>query len=129
MSNIASMQMEKAYDFDFKVAADALKVTVTGVSQNDATVAEGTKLVPGEAKVSLAWNNGTDKAKTLYVITAGYAENGMLESVTYTPVEAPADGQDKTEDVTVTVPEADRTTFMIWDGFMSMNPLADTLNF
>jgi len=128
LSNIASMQMEKAYDFNFTVAKDNLKVRFTGVTQNGVAAADGAKLTAGEAKVGIAFNNGTDTDTTLYVISANYEESGQLKSVSCTPVSAAADNQDKTEEITVTV-EGSTTAFMIWDGFSTMNPLADTLKF
>lgn len=128
LSNIASMQMDKEYDFNFIVARDAMKIRIAQVSQNDAVVAAPAKLTEGEAKVTVAFNNGTGTDTTLYLIVANYDEDGKLISADYKPVAAVSDNQDKTEEITVAV-EGYTTTFMIWDGFTTMNPMADTLEF
>ena len=128
ISNIASMQMEKAYDFNFTVARNYLIANFVGVTQNGIMVENGTKLTTGEAKVSIAYSNGTGLDSTFYVITANYEEGGQLKSVDYTPVPSVADMQDKTEEIPVNI-EGHTTKFMIWDGFNTMNPLADSLEY
>ena len=131
IKNIGEVEMLQSYAFDFTVKA-GIYADLIDVTIGDNTVTTATEMVAGSnATINIQYNNSTTDSPTIYVIVAYYNGDKLTKCEYLTqPTTGPSTINYQIPYTVPTVEDGfDEVNIMVWDGFNSMKPLSEAINF